>query len=187
MQNHTVTRYETIYTSSVRPDVSSTDQRDIPVLEWADAHPIAYDVVTKKKSGVWRPGSSTYLGCSSGETSSAILFRLRTLKHYVDEHVAQGLVGRDNIFCWRARFSLEHFNDKGFKGGFFQEFDGKYPRGCIDLDYTPETKEEALDRFHAWCRSGYDYGAKELWIDKKVARKLVGTLASTLIARPNVR
>ena len=51
---------------------------------------------------------------------------------------------------WRAKFTLEHYQDKGFRGGFFQQHDAKYPRSCLTLDYTLETQQQVLDRFCAW-------------------------------------
>jgi tRNA/tmRNA/rRNA uracil-C5-methylase (TrmA/RlmC/RlmD family) len=63
---------------------------------------------------------------------------------------------RDSIFVWRAKFTLEHYQDKKFTGGFFQQHDAKYPRSCLTLDYTPETFSEVLDRFCAWMDRAYD-------------------------------
>ena len=63
---------------------------------------------------------------------------------------------RDSIFVWRAKFTLEHYQDKKFTGGFFQQHDAKYPRSCLTLDYTPETLEEVLGRFCAWMDRGYE-------------------------------
>ncbi|MCX5758622.1 MAG: hypothetical protein NTU83_08980, partial [Candidatus Hydrogenedentes bacterium] len=62
----------------------------------------------------------------------------------------------NSIFVWRAKFTLEHYQDKKFTGGFFQQHDAKYPRSCLTLDYTPETFNEVLDRFCAWMDRAYD-------------------------------
>lgn len=67
-------------------------------------------------------------------------------------------IERDDPFWgWRAKFTLKHYGSKGFRGGYFQQFDGKYSRGCADLDYTPATRDEVLDRFLAWCNAGYRF------------------------------
>ena len=54
-----------------------------------------------------------------------------------------------SIFPWRARFTLEHYREKGFTGGLFQQWN-MFPRNCLTLDYTPETLEAVLDRFYQW-------------------------------------
>jgi len=64
--------------------------------------------------------------------------------------------GPESIFVWRAQFTIKHFQDKGFRGGFFQQHDAKYPRSCLTLDYTPETLQEVLDRFCEWMDHAYN-------------------------------
>ena len=41
--------------------------------------------------------------------------------------------------------------DKGFTGGFFQRFDGRYDRDCMTLDYTPETLAQVVRNFMQWA------------------------------------
>lgn len=53
------------------------------------------------------------------------------------------------IWNWKARFTLEHYKDEGFTGGFFQAHD-RFARGCMSLDYTPETLPEVVKRFYDW-------------------------------------
>lgn len=77
---------------------------------------------------------------------------------------------REPLWQWRAKFTLAHASDKGFKGGFFQLFDGKYDRSCLNLDYTPETKDEVIERFLEWCDPYYVKHSVK--IDKKVVRVL---------------
>jgi tRNA/tmRNA/rRNA uracil-C5-methylase (TrmA/RlmC/RlmD family) len=79
---------------------------------------------------------------------------------------------RDSIFVWRAKFTLEHYQDKKFTGGFFQQHDAKYPRSCLTLDYTPETFNEVLDRFCAWMDRAYD--TDYVTINKMIVRTFPG-------------
>lgn len=57
------------------------------------------------------------------------------------------------IWGWRARFTFEHYGHKGFRGGFFQRFDGRYDRDCMSLDYTPETLAQVVRNFMQWASS----------------------------------
>jgi hypothetical protein len=61
----------------------------------------------------------------------------------------------NSIFPWRARFTLDHYRDKGFRGGFFQQWDASFPRSCLTLDYTKDTLEEVIDRFCGWMDPYY--------------------------------
>ena len=56
----------------------------------------------------------------------------------------------NDFFTKKAKFTLAHYNDKGFTGGFFQQWDDKYPRNCSTMDYTPETLSEVIEEFKAW-------------------------------------
>ena len=68
---------------------------------------------------------------------------------------------------------LEHFRERGFTGGFFQQHDARYPRHCLSLDYTPETLEEVIDHFAQWC--GSDYRTARVTVDGEVVRSMEGT------------
>lgn len=138
-----------VFCSEVRPDISTTYPALGPLIAWADKNPHAWKIVTTNKSKAFGLGSCVYIGWAQRSTSpEAILERLRHLHELVTAGARRNQSG--SIFIWRAQFTFEHFNDKGFKGGFFQQFDGRYPRSCLTLDYTPETLELVLDRFCEW-------------------------------------
>jgi hypothetical protein len=135
------------YQSEVRPEISSEDPRDGEVIAWADAYPVAYRIVSGNRSQPFGKSSCVYLGCLQGRDDvPSVIGRLCTLK---------GEISKPGIFGFRARFTLEHYQDKGFKGGFFQQWDEKYPRDCLSLDYTPETLPEVLAQFEVWMSKYY--------------------------------
>ncbi len=159
------------YTSDVVPDVSSTSAADAPIIAWADAHPVVWKIVIGSKSAPFGKNASTYMGCQRGDSTGAILGRLATFMDLI-ERSGQG-EQEDSLWTWRARFTLNHYGDKGFKGGVFKQFDGTYERGCIDLDYTPDTREVVIDRFLAWCdAAGHRFPTESVSIDGKVVRRL---------------
>lgn len=150
--------------------VSTCDENYAPVIEWADANPIVWKIVTGTRSKVFGRGSSEYIGCSSGSDSLAVLYRLAHFKKQIEPHFdPPASTRRAEFWEWRARFTLEHYADKGFRGGLFQQWDGKYHRGCTHLDYTPETLSEVIDRFLAWCAIDDNCKTVEVRIDGKTA------------------
>lgn len=142
-----VTKQE--FRSDVRPDVSTFNPILGEVIAWADAHPRTYEIVSSKKSKAFGRGSSVYIGIAqNSKDPRAVLERVRHFKSLLEKP------GRwshaNSIFTWRARFTYDHFNDKGFTGGFFQQHDARYPRSCLTLDYTPETLDLVCDKFCQW-------------------------------------
>lgn len=154
------------YTSEVRPDVTSTNESDADTIAWADANPVAWKIVTSHKSAPYGKKSCFYIGWAQGsDSNAAVLCRIGML-------LQEGRERRDSIWGWRARFTLKHYEDKQFKGGFFQQFDGEYDRGCMSLDYTPATREEVIDKFVEWCAQGpCRYATREIRIDGKCVRR----------------
>jgi hypothetical protein len=74
----------------------------------------------------------------------------------VDQHgkVLEWSPGEEfDIWHGSAKFTLQHYTDKGFKGGHFQAFGQRINR-CNILDYTPETLPEVVQRFLAWALPG---------------------------------
>jgi len=66
-----------------------------------------------------------------------------------------------------------NYQDKGFKSGFFQQWDGEYYRHSMMLDHTPATLESVIDRFQRWCTGGAcPYKTVNIQVDKKVVRKV---------------
>jgi len=140
----------TIFQSEIMSVVETTDSELAKAIEWADANPVVWKIVTGTRSKAFGRNSCEYIGWAQGNKSpEAILERVR--------HFRTCLVGVNSvrIWGWRARFTLEHYRDKGFKGGFFQQWDENYPRACMMLDYTPETFEEVTDQFENWMDKNY--------------------------------
>ena len=159
------------FQSDVRPEITTTDPHLAKVIAWADKHPVAWEIVTKERSKAFGVGSSEYIGWAQrSQSPEAILERLRHFKELVGggDHWRRIREGDDSIFVWRARFTLEHYRNKGFRGGFFQQHDSNYPRSCLTLDYTPETFKGVLDRFCAWMDRSYD--TKQITVDGKTVR-----------------
>ena len=140
------------YVSEVRPDVTSQHEHDADLIAWGDERPIAWKIVTENRSAAFGKKSEP-----SNRTTLDLLAKLRAALLEADE---------DSIWCWRAEFTLAHYADKKMVGGFFQQWDGKYDRGCVHLDYTPKTRGEVVERFVAWC--GDTFETKAVKIDGEV-------------------
>lgn len=116
-------------------------------IKWADDNPSVWKIVRGTRSKAFGRNSCVYIGWAQNTNApEAVLFRVdhfHSLFFGAPEARARG------IFLWRAAFTLEHYEDPGFKGGFFQQWDKDYPRGCLSLDYTPETLPEVLEHFKA--------------------------------------
>lgn len=135
------------YVSTVEPGLQTEDESLAKALEWADANPVAYRIVTQKKSAVFGRDSSEYTGVHrDGKDPDSVL---RRVDHLRLETLKEG------IFGWRARFTMEHYLKRGFNGDLFRLWDGEYHRSCLFLDYTGETIESVLDQFVAWCDPFY--------------------------------
>ncbi len=138
-----------VHQSEVLPNVRTMNSNLGSAIEWADDHPVIWRIVTGRKSKAFGLGSSVYIGWAQRSTESdAVLERIRHMREAVEN--LQPYYPPDSIFVWRAKFTMKHYRDTGFTGGFFQQHDARYPRSCLTLDYTPETLQEVLDRFCAW-------------------------------------
>lgn len=169
------------YTSDIHPSLTTEDGRLGEVLSWADANPRVYKVVMGKRSGPFGEDSSTWLGYHRGKEPEAVLQRLRVLRELLEglsdpaapqtwTATYQRCLG-DSLWTWRARFTLEHIEDKALKGGLFKQFDGTYDRGCAKLDYTPKTLNGVVDRFLAWCDDGpCKFPTRAVRVNGKVVR-----------------
>jgi hypothetical protein len=152
-----------VYTSEVRPEISTENDFLGPVVEWADAHPIVWSIVTTNKSAVFGFNSSEYVGYIRGRSPDAAIARAA---HFRDE-----LESVSTFHCGRAEFAMTHFKDKGFSGGLLKQWDGTYERGCALVDITPERLEEVIDRFLVWCDAGPNlFPTVEVRLDRKVVR-----------------
>ena len=171
---HIVVTYE----SEKFPSVTATNPRLAPAIAWADKYPVVWEIVTNKRSKAFGLGSCEYIGCAQKSNEpGAVLERVRHL-----HDIVTGMrPGNDpvSIFVWRARFTIRHYRDKGFTGGFFQQHDAKYPRSCLTLDYTPETHREVLDKFCDWMDKYHD--TRRITIDGTTVRTYAGKEAPCLM------
>jgi len=140
------------FVSEVLPEVNAQDPDLGQSIAWADANPFVWKIVTSTKSKAFGRNSCEYIGWAQRSTApEAVLERARHFHSSVDPNVSRGLNYRSrDIWGWRARFTFEHYIDKGFTGGFFQRFDGRYDRDCMTLDYTPETLAQVVRNFMEW-------------------------------------
>lgn len=158
------------FQSEVYPEVFSYDARDRETIEWLDKNPIAFEIVTKTRSKAFGRKSCVYIGWAQNNNSvPAIIEKLRTLKGE-SEGTRFSLPG--TIFQYRARFTLKHYKDKKFTGGFFQQWDENYSRDCLTLDYTPELFDEVLAEFEKWISSFYSTKKITVTINKKIVKEI---------------
>ena len=155
----------TWYKSELYPEIESSDERDREIIEWLDRNPVAFEIVTKTRSKAFGRKSCVYIGwAQNNDSTPAIIEKLRTLK---GESEGKRFSLPGTIFHYRAKFALEHYKDKGFTGGFFQQWDENYPRGCLTLDYTPELFDEVLTEFEKWISNSYNTKKITVTINKK--------------------
>ena len=152
METKTETVEITEYRSSAYPKIRSNYDQDAAAIEFIDNNPVVIDIVNGEQSAAFGAGSCVYIGWMQGNLStSAVLGRVKTMMRILSGDTAGEYVG--SIWNWRAHFTLDHYEDKGFKGGFFQAHD-RFPRGCLSLDYTPATLPEVIRWFYGWsCNS----------------------------------
>lgn len=182
MLNTLESRKVTVYSSEIRPKIETEDVEMAKVIAWADdEHPIAWDIVMSRKSRAFGIGSCVHVGwAQQGDSSEAVLERLCILRYYAtyeplpppalpkNKRSQTKVLGRGRIWQQRpiiqhvsALFTLEHFEDPSFTGGFFRQHatwtDGEsYSRSCIHLDYTLNTLEKVLDVFASWMDPYYE-------------------------------
>jgi len=171
MKTVTETITNIIYQSEFMPNVRTINPMFARTIAWADDHPVVWRIVTGRKSKAFGLGSCVYIGwAQKSKEPGAVLERVRHL-HELGEGKCP-YHDPNSIFVWRAKFTLEHYQDKRFTGGFFQQHDAKYPRACLTLDYTPDTLQEVLDRFCAWMDRAYD--TDHVTINKMTVRTFGG-------------
>jgi len=161
---HTETRVENIvkYISDVDPALFSEHQQDADIITWGDAHPVVWKIVTGHKSAPFGKNSYSYIGWGRGDSVASALHRAGVFKTMLEQP--------DTLFGWSAQFTMDHYGDKGFRGGFFRQFDGTYSRGCTSLDYTPDTLDDVVTRFLAWCDLTCKFPTREVRLDDKCIR-----------------
>lgn len=160
----------TTWSSDIDPDITTTDKRLSEAMQWADEeYPIAYRIVSESKSRDFGFGSNhRYLGYYSHGTDSAdILERLDVMKYM--------LTSRSEFDRLRVQFTLDHYEDEGFTGGFFAQYakytDGiEYIRSNTYLDFTPDLLEVVLDRFVKWMDPYYALKTTKVMVDDDIKR-----------------
>jgi len=159
-----------LHVSEVMPEVRTEIAALSPVIKWADENPIVWKIVTGHRSKAFGIGSCVYIGwAQQNKGADAILERARQMYELIE--CGQPYYTPESIFVWRASFTLDHYQDKHFTGGFVQQHDAKYPRSCLTLDYTPETLQEVLDKFCAWIDRHYD--THHITLDNQTVRIFV--------------
>ena len=162
---------ERTFRSDVRPEIATESPELAEVIAWADDNPVAWEIVTRTRSKAFGTGSCVYIGWAQRNSApEAVLERVRHFRELVDggDCWMRKREGDDSIFVWRARFTLEHYRDKGFRSGFFRQHDARYPRSCLTPDYTPETLQQVLDQFCAWMDRYYN--TTRITVDGKTVR-----------------
>lgn len=160
------------YRSEVLTDVCTEDPELAAVIKWAD-ETNAWKIVTGHKSKAFGKKSCEYIGWAQGsDDPGAILERARRFCATARPDIHRDFLaaGGPAIFRWRGSFTLRHFTDKGFTGGFFQQHDGSYDRNCMTLDYTPATLPAVLRNFMEWAGGtmANRWKLDKEWIDLKV-------------------
>lgn len=141
------------YSSDVLPDIVTEDPNLARTIEFADANPWTWKIVTTTRSKAYGRGSTEYIGWAQKSMApEAILERARHFHCCIDPGTGGGsYVGCTDIWGWRARFTFEHFDDKGFSGGYFQRLDGRSDRESMTMDYTVETLPQVVRNFMQWA------------------------------------
>lgn len=161
MKTHEHVVKSIVYSSDVVPEIVGAGEYDAEVIAWADAKPVVWKIVMGTRSKPWGKNASTYMGFERGDSPRGALARAGHMRCALQE---------PGIWGWRARFTIEHYTDKGFKGGFFQQFDGTYDRGSMYLDYTPKTLDTVINHFIEWCDVGYKFPTAAIKLDKKIIK-----------------
>lgn len=151
---------EIVWVSSVHSEIETSSEDLSSVIQWADKNPVIWKIVMGTKSQAFGKKSSLYMGYQRGEG-----YALERAERFRSE------LGVNSFFGWCAKFTLEHYEDKNFKSGFFQQWDGRFDRGCAYLDYTTKTLDQVIEKFLEWCDLGYKFPTREVRLDKKIVRK----------------
>lgn len=159
----------TQWRSEQRPDVV-TDNPDLAeVIAWADSIPHVWHIVSHQKSKAFGVGSCTYIGWAQrGLAPDILLERVRHLHEHATGRAPH--LSPSHIVCISAKFTVEHYKDRGFTGGFFRQHDEKHERLCMTLEYTPETLDEVTGRFLLWC--GRDHETTHVTVDGNIVRSV---------------
>ena len=130
-------------------------------VEWADANPVAYHIVTAKKS-VFGRDSCEYMGLHrDGTDNESVLHRI--------EHLRLETL-KPGIFGWRARFTVETNRSAVSTATSFGLWDGAYFRSSLQLDRQARRSRRSSTSFVAWCDPYY--AKAEVRVGDRVGRRL---------------
>lgn len=160
--------YEKIV-SDVLTKVSTRRLEFASAFEWADAHVLPWKVVTTKKSHAWGKHASYYGPAAASDAPDDVAMRISIFHEFATSPRLA-----ESIFGHSARFTLEHFDDKNFRGGSFRQFarweNGQiYARASMALDYTPALLSQVLDRFQSWAEEMHQ-GTTHLMLGQETVR-----------------
>lgn len=165
MITSTRTKVYEVYTSETVPKLETRDKELGVALQWADNHPVVYEICMNNKSA-WGQDSNYYLGYERGPETKSTIARIAKFRECCGLS-GRGEVGRTrapNFFSWCARWTMTHYDEAGFKHGRFSQWDGTYDRGVANVDYSPGALDEIVTRFLKWC--GPVFQTVEVRLDK---------------------
>ena len=164
------------YRSEKYPEIYSKNEKDGEMIKWLDENPVAYFIVTETKSKAFGKNSPFYADWAQNNNSNwAIIEKLTSLKNYLKtEKWIVDTWKNEDTRNYQAKFTLEHYNDEGFTGGFFQQWTGEKAWSGTTFDYTPELFNEVLREFRKWI--SYDH--KTTRITVSIGGKIVKEINS---------
>jgi hypothetical protein len=172
MKQRTETSTVAIYKSDIT-GIESANPKDKELIEWADSNPQVWRIVRENRSKAFGRKSSDHYGWArarEGDSAACILGRVQTL-HKAKHPDKYALARGTSFWDWRIKFTLEHYYEKDFQGGFFQQWDGRYDRGCCNLDFTVGTLDDVVKHFIEWCNTVLRYDTYAIKIDKKIYKR----------------
>lgn len=148
------------FQSEIVDEIKTTEPLLAHYIEWADKNPIVYKIVNETRSAPYGKNSSEYIGWARGGGPGAMIERIKWFKAELEKGAS--------FYQWRAQFTFDHYKDKNLRGGYFQQWDGKHPRGCAQVDYTPDTLQTVVDKFRDWCEhSPCGFHTEAIWLNEK--------------------
>lgn len=171
MKTKEVTVTTTWYVSEVHPEFETNRPEYVDAIRWADANPVAWEIVLGKKSKVYGIDGDEYFGSDRGTGGGTAIARVHSFWRAIHRSQNRMEDGFD-FFQWRAQFTLDHYKEKGFKTVHLKQWDGGYFRNTAKLGYTPKRAKEVIDAFERWCEHGFcRYELEHIELDGKIVRR----------------
>jgi hypothetical protein len=141
--------------------LATSDRSVLPpmarVIEWADAHPNVYAIVTETRSAAFGKDAACYYGIDRGEGLTCMLGRIRTfMRLYEGLDVNSGQPPPPerppSLTHWLAKHTYWIYDKhpKELQTGVLVQWDGRYVRNSVTVDSTRKTFGEVLGKFLAW-------------------------------------